>query len=267
MPPDEKPEPTQPNPSRITDYFLGGHHNFEVDRQAGERILKLTPWTKQLSRLQRKCLQGLAVELTHQRGFDVVIDFASGLPTAEPLHTFVRPGTTVIYSDKDPEVVTYAREILGATPNVHYLQADATRPEELLNSQAVREILGDRRDVAFIYWAVSAWLLDEELAHAAAVLYEWSGPKACWAFNAQAADMNLNDPRVREVIQIFEKMGRHIYVRALKYLDHLLHPWYPDAFGFISLLDWHSLPRDYLTEADRMSLGISGGGYGAYLIK
>src|ERR1051326_8056160 len=193
MPPEKMVDPTQSNASRITDYLLGGHHNFEADRQAAEKILKLTPWTKQLSRLQHKCLQGLAVELTHNRGFDIVIDFASGLPTVDPLHTFVRPGTIVIYSDNDPEVVTYAREILSATPNVHYLQADANRPEELLNSNAVHEIIGYRRDVAFIYWAVSAWLTDEAVAHSAAVLYEWSGPKACWGFNAHAAAVNLKE--------------------------------------------------------------------------
>ncbi|NIN68603.1 MAG: hypothetical protein GTO63_28640, partial [Anaerolineae bacterium] len=65
-----------------------------------------------------------------ERGLETIMDFASGLPTMDHLHTAVAPGTTVIYSDRDPVCVEYGREILGDTPNVHYFQADCRRPEE-----------------------------------------------------------------------------------------------------------------------------------------
>ena len=69
--------------------FLGGSHNFEVDRQAAEQLLALLPFSEKFVRLQRWALQDLAVELTQQRGFDVIIDFASGLPTNDHLHHVV----------------------------------------------------------------------------------------------------------------------------------------------------------------------------------
>ena len=49
-----------PSAGRIYDYLLGGHHNFEVDRQAAEQILKLTPFIPKAMRLQRWCLQDIA---------------------------------------------------------------------------------------------------------------------------------------------------------------------------------------------------------------
>src|SRR3989304_4376578 len=93
---------SRPNAGRIYDYLLGGSHNFEVDRQAAEQVLTLLPFSGKFARLQRWALQDLAVELTKRRGFDVIIDFASGLPTNDHIHLVTPPGTTVIYSDYDP---------------------------------------------------------------------------------------------------------------------------------------------------------------------
>jgi hypothetical protein len=34
----------RPNPARIYDYLLGGHHNFAADRAAVENILEVFPY-------------------------------------------------------------------------------------------------------------------------------------------------------------------------------------------------------------------------------
>ena len=96
----------------------------------------------------------------------------------------------MIYSDYDPVVVAYAREILGDTPNVHFFEADARRPEDLLNSPEVQAILGDNHSVGLVSWGIGMFLSDEELAHLAQSLYDWAGPGSCWALNAQGADID-----------------------------------------------------------------------------
>jgi hypothetical protein len=267
MPEESIIDASKPNAGRIYDYVLGGHHNFEVDRQAAEQIIKLLPFTLKAARLQRWCLQDLGVELTEKRGYDIIIDFASGLPTNDHIHQIVPEGTKVIYSDYDPLVVEYAHEILGDTPNVYIFQADARRPEELLNNSKVQEILGDRRDVALIHWGVSVWLSDEDISYIARILYEWAGKDSCWAFHTQAADANPNDPGVIQVQKIYEQMGTPGYPRSLERYKELLQPWRPDEKGFISLLEWHGLDQAEMTEEDQQSWGPTGIGYGAYLIK
>ena len=254
---------SKPNAGRIYDYLLGGSHNFEVDRQAAEYLKKLLPFLPKAARLQRWCLQDLARELTEVRKFNVIIDFASGLPTNDHMHVMVPEGTTVIYSDRDPVVVEYAHEILADTPNVYYFQADSRRPEELLNRTEVQEILGNRRDVAFVSWGVSIFFTDEEMSYMARTLHEWSGPGACWAFNAQGAGAN-SDP---QVVNIYAQMGTPVYVRPLEKYQKLIQPWHPDEKGFIPLLTWHGLDESEMTDADREAFGPSGIGYGAYLIK
>lgn len=258
---------SRPSAGRIYDYMLGGHHNFEVDRQAAEQIIRLLPFLPKYMRLQRWCLQDLAIELTEHRGFDTIVDFASGLPTNDHIHHVVPAGTKVIYSDHDPVVVEYAREILADTPNVYFFQADARRPEELLTRPMVQEIIGDRRDVALVYWGISIFLADEEIAHAARTLYDWADPSSCWVFQAQGTDLNTGTTELNETAEIYRKMGSPIYYRSLTQMQRFIQPWHADEHQFISLLDWHGMDQREMTAEDIASFGPAAGGYGAYLIK
>ncbi|MEA3337622.1 MAG: SAM-dependent methyltransferase [Chloroflexota bacterium] len=256
-----------PSAGRIYDYFLGGHHNFEVDRRAAEEILIRLPFLSKLSRLQRWCLQDIGQELTAVRGFDTIIDFASGLPTQDHLHTVVPSGTTVIYSDYDPVVVEYAREILGDTPGTYFFEADARRPEELLNNPEITDILNGKRDVAIVYWGVGGFLTDEEISYAADVFFDWAGPTSTWAFNAQGAEGKSDQVRADEVLQIYRQMGTPFYLRSLSRYKELVQPWRPDDQGFVNFLDWHSFDESVIGDEDVGVFGEAGTGFGAYLIK
>jgi hypothetical protein len=257
----------KPNPGRMYDYLLGGHHNFEVDRVAAEQLKALAPFAAKAPKLQRWCLQDLAVELTEKRGYDIIIDFASGLPTQDHIHEAVPDGTTVIYSDYDPVTVEYACEILQGTPNVYFFQGDARHPEALLNRPEVQDILKDRRDVALVYWGVTAFFTDAELVSVAQYLHQWADPKSCWAFNAQLADVGLTDPGVVRATKLYEQMGSPLRLRTLEEYQTLTQPWRPDEKGFIPFMDWHGIDRSEMGEEDLRAFGVAGGGYGAYLTK
>lgn len=258
---------TKPSAGRIYDYLLGGHHNFEVDRQAASQISSLLPFLPKAMRLQRWCLQDLAVELAEKRGFDVIIDFASGLPTNDHIHHVVPEGTTVIYSDFDPVVVEYAREILAGTPNVHFFQADARRPDELLVRPAVEEILAGRRNVAIVYWGIAAFLSEENITYAARFLYDWTGPQACFAYLAQGAGINTDDPKMAKTLELYSRMGSPMTMHSLERTLQMIEPWRPDEPGFVDFLHWHSLTRDTMVQDDLEAFSASGGAYGAYLVK
>lgn len=271
MTPENISDSSRPNAGRIYDYLLGGSHNFEIDRQAAERVRNLIPSAAKTARLQRWCLRDIATELAVQRGYKVIIDFASGLPTNDHIHLVVPPDTTVIYSDYDAVTVEYAKEILKDVSNVHYFLADTRCPEALLAHSEVEKVLQGRRDVAFVSWGVSAFLKDEEISHIARVLYEWAGKNSCWAFDAQGAGQgtHADDPVAAKVRKIYEQMGTPVYNRSLDKLYELLNPWKPDQGGFVSLLEWHGFDRSEvgMTDEDLRTVGESGGGHGVYLVK
>jgi hypothetical protein len=266
MPQESITDTSKPNAGRIYDYLLGGSHNFEVDRQAAEQIVKLFPYMPKTMRLMRWCLQDLAVELSKKRGFKVIIDFASGLPTNDHIHLAVPAGTTVIYSDWDPVVVEYGREILKGVSNVHYFHADARHPEELLNRPEVEDILKGQRDVAIVTWGLAGFVTDEDITYMAHFFHDWSGKKSVWAFNAQAANADPEEPGIVKVLEYYKRMGSAFTIRKLERYMELVKPWHPEG-GFIPFLDWHGFDQSSMTKEDLLAAGPGGGGYGAYLLK
>ncbi|MFZ6029663.1 MAG: SAM-dependent methyltransferase [Chloroflexota bacterium] len=267
MSPESIIDDTKPNAGRMYDYYLGGFHNFAIDRQAADQVLKLLPFARKFVRLQRWCLQDIAEELD-RRGYDVIVDFASGLPTNDHIHHRVSSKTTVIYSDSDPVVVEYALEILKSDfSNVYCFKADARHPEELLERPDVQQILNGRRKVAFVYWGVSAFLTDADLTHALKYLYEWADSGSCLAFNAQLAGVNPEDPASMEVAGIYTRMGTPVFLRSLEQYQELLGNWRLNGVDFVSLLNWHGFDQSELSEDDVSVYGPMGGGFGAYLIK
>jgi hypothetical protein len=253
-----------PNTGRIYDYLLGGHHNFEIDRRAGDQIKEILPFLPKMTRLSRWCLQDVGRVLTQERGFDMIIDFASGLPTVDHMHTAVVPGTTVIYSDRDPVCVEYGLEILGDMPNVYYFQADCRWPEELLNRSEVQKILGDNRHVAFVYWGISMYLTDNDVAHAARVLYDWSDENSCLAF--YVAMFDPDDPSMAKVVEMNRQMGEELHFHPLETFKELVKPWQADALGYRAMDEWHGIEVK-MTEEDFKSFAAGGSGYGVYLVK
>ncbi len=258
---------TKPSSGRIYDYILGGNHNFEVDRQAADYLISQMPFLTKICLLQRWTLRDIAVELTQRRGYDVIIDFASGLPTSDHIHPNVPKGTTVIYSDFDPVVVEYARDILQNTPDVYFFEADAREPEELLNRPEVLKILGDRRRVGFVLWGVPVFLRDEEISHSLRVLYDWAAPGSCLAINAQGVGIDANNPLVVELFETYAKFGQPGYHRTLEKFIGLCGDWRLDDKGFVSLLNWHGFDQSELGQEEVSIWGPLGPGFGAYLTK
>ena len=257
----------KPSPGRMYDYYLGGSHNFQVDRDAGDKLLKILPFMTKYCLLQRWALQVIAEELTVRRGFDVIIDYASGLPTRDHIHTHVPKGTTVIYSDYDPTVVAYAREIIKDVPDVYFFENDVTRPVELLERPEVQKILAGRRKVGIAIWGITGFLYDNELASTMQALYEWAAPGSCLAFNTQVMDINLQDPAVIEMFAIYESFGQEGHPRSTELFNKLIQPWKLDEKGWIPLLEWNGFDQTVLAKDEIAAFGPLGGGSGAYLTK
>jgi hypothetical protein len=256
---------SRPNPGRIYDYILGGGHNFEVDRIAAEKLMEMKPWVHKYARLQRWSLRNIAEELSRKRGFDVIIDFASGLPTNDHIHHRVPPETTVIYSDIDSVTVEYAQDILKDTPNAWAFESDAGNPDKLLSDPKVQTILNDRRKVAFVYWGVSVFLSDDAIRNAARTLYDWAAPGSCLAFQSQTLDRT--HPSVIKTAEIYKKLGTESYARLPEEHLPLLEPWQIEGDEFVPLYKWHGFSEEEFMDEENSVYGPSCGGHGAYFTK
>jgi hypothetical protein len=242
----------KPNPGRIYDFLLGGNHNFEVDRMAAQQVIKVMPVFPKLFKLIRWFL-GEAVRRLGTEGYDQFIDFASGLPTVDHIHQVAPEGTKVIYSDIDPVTVAYGQEIIKANPNVRYGVCPAEKPEELLNSPLVAELFGKNRKVAIGFNGVAYFLPDATFHNSMQVLYDWAGKDSRLFLCDSGLDANSPMPAAtKEAIQIYERMGQHMYLRSPETLERLISPWKILRPGLRPLEEWVEVKAGVAEEQRRL---------------
>ncbi|MDQ7030459.1 MAG: SAM-dependent methyltransferase [Ardenticatenia bacterium] len=158
----------KPSPARMYDYYLGGHHNFEVDRQAAEQVLKIMPEARLMAQANRAFLIQAVKYLAEEEGVDQFLDIGSGIPTKGNVHEVaqgVNPEAKVVYVDIDPIAVAHSRAILEGNPNAICIQADARDPEQIVSHPEVRELLDFSRPVALLLVALLHFITDDEEAY------------------------------------------------------------------------------------------------------
>ncbi len=69
-----------PSVSRMYDYYLGGSHNFEVDRQAARKAMEFMPGLPKIMQANRAFMRR-AVRFAAAEGITQFLDIGSGIPT------------------------------------------------------------------------------------------------------------------------------------------------------------------------------------------
>lgn len=251
-----------PNSARVYDYVLGGDHNFEPDRQAAEFMISLLPSTRKWVRMLRMFLH-LAVLRLADEGFDHFLDLASGLPTAEHIHSTV-PHAKVVYVDNDSIVVAYGTEILGDNPNTRYIQADVRNLDAILNSPTIQGLFGSNRRLVIGFNGITPFLTDEELRRIFNRLYEWAAPGSRLFTTFETKNPALTTPKMDQFVGMFSQMGTPFYFTTPEHALELVKPWTPDENGLRPLATWLNI-EDQIVEADREGVELEF--YGAILKK
>jgi hypothetical protein len=152
-----------PNVARIYDYMLGGKDNFACDREVAALLLR-DPRTASAVRANRRFLIRAVRYLVEEAGVRQFLDIGTGLPTQENVHEVAHrcaPGARVVYVDNDPVVLTYARALLD-NRNVRIVGGDLRRPEEILESPEVRQMINFAEPVAVLLVAILHFIPDED---------------------------------------------------------------------------------------------------------
>ncbi|MFD3694952.1 SAM-dependent methyltransferase [Streptomyces sp. NPDC058646] len=158
-----------PSVSRIYDYYLGGSHNFEVDRQAARRAMEFMPGLPKIMQANRAFMRR-AVRHAVAEGVTQFLDIGSGIPTFGNVHEIARaasPEARVVYVDHDPVAVAHSQAVLGGDERTGVVAADLRKPQDILSSPEVRGLLDLDRPVALLLVAVLHFLEDTDEPYAA----------------------------------------------------------------------------------------------------
>ncbi|MEU6990873.1 SAM-dependent methyltransferase [Streptomyces sp. NPDC046465] len=153
---------SMPSVSRIYDYYLGGSHNFEVDREAARRAMDSMPGLPKIMQANRAFMRR-AVRHAVAQGVTQFLDIGSGIPTFGNVHEVARqasPDARVVYVDHDPVAVAHSQAVLEGTEGTSAVTGDLRKPRDILGSSEVADVLDLDRPVAVLLVAVLHFVED-----------------------------------------------------------------------------------------------------------
>ncbi|MBA0052303.1 hypothetical protein E0L36_15720 [Streptomyces sp. AJS327] len=168
-----------PSVSRMYDHYLGGSHNFEVDREAARRAVRAWPGLPRLVQANRAFVRR-AVRYAVRQGVTQFLDVGSGLPTFGSVPETalgLDPDCRVLCVDNDQVAVAHSRAVLADEPHAGIVSADLRTPRDILDSEQAEQLLDFGRPTALLLTAVLHFVADrDEPAKAVSTLGEALAP-------------------------------------------------------------------------------------------
>jgi hypothetical protein len=155
---------SRPSAARVYDYFLGGAHNFEIDRQLAAQIAAMTPHLPATMRAGRDFLRR-AVRVLLAAGIDQFLDIGSGIPTVGNVHEVAQaadPAARVVYVDIDPVAVAHSRDLLAGNERATVLHADLREPARILTEARASGLIDVDRPVGILLAGVVHFVPDAD---------------------------------------------------------------------------------------------------------
>ncbi|MFJ5775594.1 SAM-dependent methyltransferase [Streptomyces sp. NPDC093094] len=153
-----------PSISRICDYYLGGSHNFEVDREAARKAMEFLPGLPKIMQANRAFMRR-AVRHAVDEGVTQFLDIGSGIPTFGNVHEVAQrahPGARVVYVDHDPVAVAHSHAVLDGNEDADVVAADLRKPHDILGSPQVERLIDLNRPVALLLVAILHFVEDTD---------------------------------------------------------------------------------------------------------
>ncbi|MFG3120655.1 SAM-dependent methyltransferase [Streptomyces sp. NPDC048201] len=235
-----------PSVSRMYDYYLGGSHNFEVDREAARKAMEFLPGLPRIMQANRAFLRR-AVRFAAEQGIDQFLDIGSGIPTFGNVHEIAqtaRPGARVVYVDHDPVAVAHSQAVLAGNADADVVAADLRKPQEILTSPEAARLIDLDRPVALLLVAVLHFLEDADDPHrAVAELRTALAPGSLLILtHASFEGIPLPEERAEGAVDVYRDIRNPLVMRSreeiARFFDGfelvepgLVHPpqWRPEA--------------------------------------
>jgi S-adenosyl methyltransferase len=154
---------TRANVARVYDYWVGGDHNFQADRDLARTITALDPNIRATMRANRAFLGRVVRFLAGQAGIRQFLDIGSGIPTENNVHQVAQetaPGSRVVYVDNDDIAVAHSRLLLADNPDATIIQADLREPEKILADPETQLLIDFTQPAAVFLVAVMHFIPD-----------------------------------------------------------------------------------------------------------
>jgi hypothetical protein len=230
---------TKPSAARMYDYYLGGAHNFGVDRELARKVLEVVPDGPMIIQANRAFLHR-AVRYLTAAGISQFIDIGSGIPTEGNVHETAQrenPEARVLYVDHDPIAVIHSELLLRDTPNTDVLQADLRRPQDILNSPQRRQLIDLSQPVAVLMVAVLHFISEDSTPERLiSQFHEAVAPGSYLVISHTSSDARPSEGQ--QVSQLYKNAADPMTQRSRARIHELLTGWELIDPGLVWLPEW-----------------------------
>ncbi|MDX3656806.1 SAM-dependent methyltransferase [Streptomyces sp. ID05-26A] len=153
----------RPNGARLFDYYLGGAHNFAVDRALAEESIAKFP-VAEIARTIRSFSRRVVRLCVEEYGIRQFLDLGSGIPTAGNVHEVAQsldPSCNVVYVDNDAVTVAHARTMLRDNLSAAIVQSDICDVGAVLRHPETRRLIDFTKPTAVLMIGVLPYVTDE----------------------------------------------------------------------------------------------------------
>lgn len=158
---------TKASASRVYDLYLGGTHNYSVDRVFVERAKQICPFVPDMARQNRGFLRR-AVQHLVNTGIRQFIDIGSGVPTGGNVHEVaheIDPHARVVYVDIDSEAVVTSQQLLEESPVATAIAGDLRDPAAILGHPETTRLIDFSQPVGLLFVAVFHFVSPDDAPH------------------------------------------------------------------------------------------------------
>ncbi|MFE3329135.1 SAM-dependent methyltransferase [Streptomyces sp. NPDC059176] len=231
-----------PSVSRIYDYYLGGSHNFEVDREAARKAMQFMPGLPKIMQANRAFMRR-AVHYAVSEGITQFLDIGSGIPTFGNVHEVAQkadPRARVVYVDHDPVAVAHSQAVLDGHDNAGIVRADLREPGDILESLEVDRLLDLDRPVALLLVAVLHFLEDaDDPLGAVAELREGLAPGSLLVLtHASYEGIPVPQERASGAVGVYEEIRNPLVMRSREEIRRFFDGFTLVDPGLVAMPDW-----------------------------
>jgi hypothetical protein len=249
----------RPSVARVYDYFLGGSHNFAVDREFAERVLSVMPDVTTVAQENRAFLRR-AVRYLVGLGIRQFIDLGSGIPTVGNVHEVAAetaPETRVVYVDLDPVAYAHSRALLRDNPHATVIRGDLRQPIEVLADPELRKHIDFDQPVGVLLLGVLHFVPDEQRPADIVAGYAGATVAGSHVVVSHASREGMTEAGERAV-GLYNRDSSTIVVRTAEEVAGLLSGLAPVEPGAVRLAQWRPDSPDDATNTDIPGIAVVG---------
>jgi SAM-dependent methyltransferase len=233
-----------PSVSRIYDYYLGGSHNFEVDREAARKAMEFMPGLPKIMQANRAFMRR-AVRFAADQGITQFLDIGSGIPTFGNVHEVAQaavPGAHVVYVDHDPVAVAHSQAVLAGNDDAGVVAADLRKPQEILASPEVQRLIDLNRPVALLLVAILHFVEDADDPYGAvAELRGALAPGSLLVLTHAAYDgVPLPAERAQGAVDVYKDIRNPLIMRSRDEIARFFEGYDMVEPGLVPMPHWRS---------------------------